>query len=214
MDVQGQISEAEKALKVLERNLREIDREKRSLELRVMTLSEDLKKAEAKRRDVRNTKEEFSAGKEFDAFQKKLVDTKRALTEKTELSTQISQGRDEKQKAFEALQTKFAELDTQRKARLAEIAKQRSGLLAQRDEYISMVDDTVFSLYERVQKIRKGNGVALVEGLVCGGCHVSIPPHTKIRLEKMEEIITCSSCSRILFPASELDSNFRAQAAS
>jgi len=202
-EIQDKMAETLKAIKSIERSLRDVDRERRGFELRVLTLQEDLKKAEAKRRDVRNTKEEFAASKEHENFQKKLVETKKALTEKTELTTQKSQQLEEKQKAVKEFEEKFQGLDETRKSRMATLQAEKDKLIAQREAHISQVDEQIFSLYERVQRIRKGNGVALVQGLVCSGCHVSIPPHTRSRLEKMEEIITCPSCSRILYLHSE-----------
>ena len=205
VQVQNALATAQKDFKNVDRAFKEIDRERRSHELRSLTLQEDVKRAESKRRDVRNTKEEFSANKEFEAFQKRVAETKKLLTERTEQAAQKTLERDEKQKVVNEFEQKLKGLEEERAKRLQSLRQEREKFLAQRDEFISKVDEDIFSLYERVQRIRKGNGIALVKGLVCGGCFVSLPPHTVHQLSKLSEIITCPSCSRILYPADELE---------
>ena len=205
--LQAKVADFKKAFLSAERIHRDLDRERRALELRTLTLQEDIKRAEARRRDVRNTKEEFAAGKEFDVAQKKLAETKKSMEDKATLLAQKQEIKDQKQKDLQEAEAKFQELDQQRQKRILEIQEEKKKWMAQRDAYIAQVDEMVFSMYERVQKLRKGNGIAIVSGLVCGGCHVSIPPHTRHRLDKLQEIITCPSCSRILFPESELQNS-------
>jgi len=201
---QSDLLEISKVVKSLDRGFKDVDRERRALELRSLTLAEDLKRAEAKRRDLRNTKEEFSANKEVDNFQKRVAETKKLLEEKTEISKQKTEARDAKQKENDELQTKVKQLEEARAKGLSDITSKIEELLKQRDQFISQVDDQVFSLYERVQKIRKGSGVALVKDSICTGCFVSLPPQTRMQLEKLTALITCPSCSRILFPQNEL----------
>lgn len=202
-EAKSSMAEAQKALRVVERSHRTVERERRSFELRLITCEEDLKRAESKRRDVRNTKEEFAASKEFESFQKKVTDTRTSLEEKTKAVAEKLAIVDEKKKAFEEVESKYKEAEGARDGRLQELKTEREKLEAQREAHIANVDKVIFSMYERVQRIRKGSGVAVVEGLVCAGCHVSIPPHMRNQLETMTEILTCPSCSRILYPSGE-----------
>ncbi|MDB5037663.1 MAG: hypothetical protein JWQ35_1191 [Bacteriovoracaceae bacterium] len=200
LDIQTKLDELQKTFKAVDRVFRDVDRDRRGLELRTLTLKDDLKRAESKRRDVRNTKEEFAANKEYEAFQRRAQENEKLLEEKQKIATEKAAARDEKQKAISELEAKLKEIDENKKTRTAELQEEIKKLEAQRAAHISVVDESVFSLYERVQRIRKGNGIALVKGLNCGGCFVAIPPQLRYRLEKMEEIITCPSCSRILYP--------------
>lgn len=200
----SKIAEATKAFQLADKAFKDADRDRRALELKNLTMTEDAKRAETKRQEVRNTKEEFSANKEVDNFRKRIHDVKAALEEKTTIAGQRNQVREEKQKALTDLQEAMKKLETDRNQRLESVRANIQTLENQRDEYISKVDEDIFSLYERVQKIRKGSGIALMDGDICQGCFVTIPPHTRLQLVRMESVITCSSCSRILFPAEEL----------
>lgn len=210
IEAETAVQESQKALKVVERAYREVERERRGFELRLITLKQDLQKAEAKRRDLKNTKEEFASGKEVEAFQRQLKDLESIISEKQshvdarkadvdDKAQQLA----EKEKALEAIQA-------DRSARIETVEKEASELEARRNEHISQVHDQLFQMYERVQKLRKGSGVAVVRGGVCTGCFVAIPPQQKSLLAKLESLMTCSSCSRILFPEQYLDDEARA----
>ncbi|TVQ79282.1 MAG: hypothetical protein EA369_04940 [Bradymonadales bacterium] len=198
------LNEAQRDLKLAEKSEREIERERRSLELRHITLQEDVKKAEVKRREVRNTKEDFSAGRELENFQKKLIEVKKMLEEKTLATEERSKLTAEKKAAVEECQKLFQEHQDQRQKELAESSNETARLMKEREGYISKVNESIFSMYERVQKLRRGSGVAIVRDSICHGCFVEIPPQTRGNLKKLNQLITCSSCSRILFPESEL----------
>jgi predicted nucleic acid-binding Zn-ribbon protein len=200
-EIQTKLDEAQKTLKNIDRVFRDVDRDRRALELRNLTLKDDIKRAEAKRRDVRNTKEEFAANKEYETFQKKAAENDKILEEKQKVASDKQTSRDVQQKIVTDLEEKLKAFEEKRRSRALELDAEIQKLEAQRDAHISLVDEDVFTLYERVQKIRRGTGIALVKGTTCSGCFVTIPPQLRHRLEKLDEIITCPSCSRILYPS-------------
>jgi predicted nucleic acid-binding Zn-ribbon protein len=201
--------QAQKELKAVEKVFRDIERERRSLELRHITLQEDVKKAEIKRREVRNTKEDFSAGKELENFQKKLIDLKKLLEEKQTKAAERSQELEEQNKRLAEIQTQFESVKAERDTQISKSSHEVASLMKDRDAHISKVNDFIFSMYERVQKLRRGSGVAIVKDGICHGCFVEIPPQTRSKLRKLNELMTCSSCSRILFPEEALTDELR-----
>lgn len=198
--LQKKVAELRRWLQTSERQMRDLEREKRGFELKLLTAQEDIKKAEAKKREVRNTKEEFSANKELENIQKRVGDLKTIAEEKSKALEQIASSRAEKEASLQTLEGELKSSEEQVKARQSELETEKRDLIAKRESFIQAVDEQIFPLYERIQKLRKGSGISIVKGLICSGCHVSIPPQLKIRLDKMEEIITCPSCSRILYP--------------
>ena len=53
--------------------------------------------------------------------------------------------------------------------------------------------------YERIRKGREGVGMVSIVGRSCGGCYSQLPPQTLIEIKKNVDIISCSSCSIMLF---------------
>lgn len=90
------------------------------------------------------------------------------------------------------------------RARTAEDQKLLQGLNQKRDGLRSGVTDTNLAHYDRVLRARKF-AIAEARDSKCQACFVMIRPQTWQELTTNEQIITCSSCGRILFydPAHE-----------
>jgi predicted nucleic acid-binding Zn-ribbon protein len=81
----------------------------------------------------------------------------------------------------------------------AEYQTELDQLLAQRAEYAKSLPPGPLSVYERVLRGREGKAVVSIEGKMCGGCQMSIVPNDFARLHRMNEIVSCRSCERILY---------------
>jgi predicted nucleic acid-binding Zn-ribbon protein len=57
----------------------------------------------------------------------------------------------------------------------------------------------VLGLYERLLEAREGIALAALEGRVCQGCYMSVPPNLVVKLTRAREIVQCSNCQRILY---------------
>lgn len=194
------LKETENDYRSAEKGFKDFDRERRSLELRNITLQEALRRAETKRKEVRNTKEEFAANKEYEGFQRKFQEADKSLKERQAQAQLRQDGVNSSKVKFDEISEKLEELKVVSTTRAAEVANERSDLVAKREAHISRVNPTIFSMYERVQKTRRGTGVAVVRGGSCTGCFVAIPPQQKSKLLQLQSLMTCPSCSRILFP--------------
>ncbi len=200
-ELQAKLEEARKAQRLADKAFKEIDRERRSLELRNLTFQEDLKRSETRKRELRNTKEEFGATKDFENLQRKMQEMTKALEEKQKIAAERQAALEQKVKILEELELAWKTSIDSEKARVLGIQESIAQLETTRAAHISLVEEEVFGIYERVQRIRRGNGIAIVNNLLCGGCFVAVPPQLAIQLEKMEQILTCPSCSRILCPS-------------
>ena len=80
---------------------------------------------------------------------------------------------------------------------LAELAEKRNGLR-------SGVGDSALAHYDRVMRQRK-SAIAEARGQKCMACFVMLRPQTWEEIRTNQQIITCSSCGRILYydPANE-----------
>ena len=84
------------------------------------------------------------------------------------------------------------------RARTAEDEKLLQGLNQKRDGLRVGVSDTNLAHYDRVLRARKF-AIAEARDSKCQACFVMIRPQTWQELTTNEQIITCSSCGRILF---------------
>jgi predicted nucleic acid-binding Zn-ribbon protein len=78
-----------------------------------------------------------------------------------------------------------------------ELAGRIGELRAARDAASGEVEPELLAHYVRIGR-RRRPVLARVREETCLGCRVKIPPQTQIELLRCEELITCSSCHRIL----------------
>ena len=61
------------------------------------------------------------------------------------------------------------------------------------------------SRYERLLKSKGDNAVVGIEHGVCGGCHMKLQQRLIVTCQAQKEIVTCSSCGRILYFTRDMD---------
>jgi predicted nucleic acid-binding Zn-ribbon protein len=138
------------------------------------------------------------------------------LKEIETLETKNSQMEDEIISLLEELdvfekgvKTKEEDLDVQRhryeedKAKMAEelnsIAEELDICARKSGEIRKKISADILRKYEQIKSATRGVAVVSVWKEVCGGCHMSIPPQLYNELQKSNVLITCPSCSRVIY---------------
>ncbi|MBL8006225.1 MAG: hypothetical protein JNJ56_01740 [Ignavibacteria bacterium] len=142
----------------------------------IESLFEEVKKKEARIKAIDNESQNFAS--DIETLEKKLEELNSDLGEK---------------------QTLLDELDEQFK-------QEETVLREKRNELTSRLSSDNISLYDRINKMHKGEATAIVRRSNCSGCFNSIPPQRVIEIRVAEKIYTCQSCGRILI-SEELTAN-------
>jgi len=104
------------------------------------------------------------------------------------------------QAEMDELEASFAEYAGNVERELAEARARKADLAEQRRARLSDdVDRSVLSLYDRLLQAREGAALARLDGNVCQGCYMSVPPNTFVRLSRGRELVQCPSFDRILY---------------
>jgi uncharacterized protein len=77
--------------------------------------------------------------------------------------------------------------------------EEREKLQARRAELTDALSANLLHIYERVRGGRGGVAVAAVRDGFCTACHVALRPQLYNEVRSTEALITCESCSRILY---------------
>lgn len=93
------------------------------------------------------------------------------------------------------------DLITQLGQREENFKKELAELQAGRAQLASAVDDSTRNRYDRLLKSKGDNVVVGIEHGVCGGCHMKLQQQLVVTCQGQKEIVTCSSCGRILYYA-------------
>jgi predicted nucleic acid-binding Zn-ribbon protein len=159
-----------------------------------------LERAERNLKHAQNQKEYETAMRETDALQKQIgafeTQTLENMTALEEVEKEI-EGRAEEintldQKRVEAV----AEFESQMEKDRADLAKVEGG----RDAVFKTLPANLAAVYNRLtQRSRDGIAVAEVVNGSCSACFMALRPQMLVEVKRGEQIITCESCTRILY---------------
>jgi len=90
-------------------------------------------------------------------------------------------------------------------AREDSLLKQASVLSVEREELASKVDEQVRGRYDRLLKTKGDNVVVGIANVTCGGCHMKVPQQLFVAAKAQTEIISCSSCGRMLYYTRDME---------
>ena len=74
-----------------------------------------------------------------------------------------------------------------------------------RAELAAAVDESTRNRYERLLKSKGDNVIVGVQHGVCGGCHMKLQQQLIVTCQAQKEIVTCSSCGRILYYTRDME---------
>lgn len=58
----------------------------------------------------------------------------------------------------------------------------------------------VLDKFQRIVRVKEGIGIVTLEGSICGGCYVSVPPQNQNFICSYLDVVYCPNCQRILCP--------------
>jgi predicted nucleic acid-binding Zn-ribbon protein len=82
--------------------------------------------------------------------------------------------------------------------RAAQLAAEMEGIKAERETLAREVDPEWLASYTRIFE-RRNLALVPIEGGVCGGCHMKLPPYALHDARKQAEMVLCTYCGRLLY---------------
>jgi uncharacterized protein len=97
------------------------------------------------------------------------------------------------------LETDLARMREQYKEHNVAAASQIGDLQGNRDELSSRIPKPLYTHYERIRKAKDGRGlVSVFRNSSCGGCYQTLPPQKINQIRRMNDLVLCEICGRIL----------------
>jgi uncharacterized protein len=196
-----EMAEHEQEIEEVKKQIEEIEAEESVLAKETDTLTQKIDKDDnLLRAGAVKTNQEYNAlAKEInDAYDK--IDKNEKTVEgdikprKTELTEKLN-----------TLNTEFEEIKTSLKEnteKLKELNKQteeeEQDLKKQREELLPKIEADDLEHYERINKVKHGDAIAIVRKGSCLGCFNSIPPQRVIEIRMADKFYHCEACGRIL----------------
>lgn len=169
-------------------------------------LRSSLDEAEQDREASERRMEEISTQREYEALEKEIKEAatreqslRKSMLAKERYCSDLEEQLED-QAALIELQEEEVRLETTKKDE--ELAKRESSLeelKKQEDELTPGIEESILYKFERIIKNKGGIGIVPVHGLVCQGCHMTLPVQMVNEARKEEEFTFCPYCSRILY---------------
>jgi uncharacterized protein len=203
--LQGRTSDAQNALEAAKNRVKQIESDRKSLELEVETKKQLITRYANQQLETRKNEEYRALAHEIDTCKAeifKIEDKEIALMEEAEVAhKQVQAGTQAAQAARKLMEDQLAQLAT----REQNLQKELAGLEANREDLAAAVDELARGRYERLMKSKGENVVVGVQHGVCGGCHMRLPPQLIVQCQAQQELVTCSNCGRILYYSRDMD---------
>lgn len=178
--------------------------ERADLEKQIAENKTYLERADRNLKHAQNSKEYETAMRETDALQKQISALETQDLEKMEEIETVEKDLAERAEEINSLESNRetalgsfdAEVEKDKKAFEEETRK--------RQEVFTTLPPQMAGIYNRLaQRSRDGVAVAAVVNGSCSACFMSLRPQMLVNVRKGDEIVTCESCSRIMYIPSE-----------
>jgi uncharacterized protein len=201
----AQAAEAQAALEAGRNRVKQLESDRKSLELEVEAKKQLIARYANQQLQTRKNEEYRALTHEIDVCKEEIFKIENA---EIELMEQAEAAQKEVLRATQGAQQARQLMDDQ----LAQLARREEHLQAElaeltqnREELSTAVDDTARSRYERLVRSKGENVVVGVQHGVCGGCHMRLPPQLLVQCQAQQELVTCSNCGRILYYTADMD---------
>jgi predicted nucleic acid-binding Zn-ribbon protein len=203
--MQAKSSAANAALDAAKLKLKQIETDRKKLELEVDAKKAQIEKYSTQQLQTKKNEEYRALSNEIETCKKAIVqleDQQIDLMEQAERgqkeSARLTQIANENKRTADAL---LSELATREET----LKKELQTLEANRNELAEAVDESVRNKYQRLLKHKGSTVVVGIQHGVCGGCHMTLSRQTVVSCCADQEIITCINCGRILYYTPDMD---------
>jgi predicted nucleic acid-binding Zn-ribbon protein len=185
--------------------VKQIESERKQLELDVDAKKAQISRYANQQLETRKNEEYKALAHEIETCKgeiNKIEDREIVLMEQAEVAQkEVARANGEANEAKKLAESQITELGQ----REENFKKELADLQQSRAELASAVDESTRSRYERLLKSKGGTAVVGIEHGVCGGCHMKLQQQLIVTAQSQKEIVTCSSCGRILYYTRDMD---------
>ena len=199
--LEAQLAASVSAVDALKQKARQVEVDRKRLELDVGTRTESISRLKTQQYQTRKNDEFQALGHEIERYENEI---RKIEDEELELMVQVDKIKadlaEEEKKAAgvrESIARQTADLDEKSKAlqsRLEELTREGA-------ELAGKIDEDLLARFERLFKSKGDAAIVAIEHGVCTGCHMKVTSATSASARAGKEIVNCENCGRILYEA-------------
>jgi len=196
---EAELEEARLLVAAKEEALSGVQVAKSELDANMATENDNIRRSETRLKDIKTQKEYQAVSREITAAKKLKAELEEQISQK---AAQLVQLKEEIAAAGESHATLAEKSAAQKRDVDAEVARIDAEIAKIRKEREATEKEIPAALMNRYRMLReKRQGLAVVEARdgYCLGCNMNLPPQLYNNLLKVNELITCPHCQRVLF---------------
>ena len=198
-NLEAQLAASRASVEVLKQRARQVEMDRKKLELDVGTRTETISRLKTQQYQTRKNEEFRAIGHEIERYENEIRKIEDEELELMVLADKVkAELAEEEQKAAavkDSTTRQTADLDEKSQA----LDGQLQGLTKERSELAGQIDEDLLALFERLFESKGDAAVVAVEHGVCTGCHMKVTIATAARVKAAKEIVSCENCGRILY---------------
>jgi uncharacterized protein len=197
--LESQLAESVASLEAIKHKARQVEVDRKKLELDVGTRNESINRLKTQQYQTRKNDEFQAMGHEIQRYEdeiRKLEDQELELMDQGDkLRVEVTAEEKKAAATKDSVSRQMNDLGEKSKAletRLQELAKERK-------ELAEKMDEDLLGRFERLFASKGDSAIVAIEHGVCTGCHMKLTIATVKAAEGGKEIISCEQCGRILY---------------
>jgi predicted nucleic acid-binding Zn-ribbon protein len=124
---------------------------------------------------------------------------RKSLLAKEKYFSELQEQLEEHEQLME-IQEEEVKTETEKKdSLLSQKDQELNDLKKQEDSLTPGIDESILFKFERIIKNKAGVGIVPIHGMVCQGCHMTLPIQFVNEVRKGDDFRFCPYCSRVLY---------------
>jgi uncharacterized protein len=197
--LESQLAASAAGVDALKQKARQVEIERKKLELDVGTRTESILRLKTQQYQTRKNDEFQALGHEIERYEneiRKLEDQELELMiEADKLKGEVEGAEKSASATKDTISRQLTDLETKSKA----LGSQQQELETEREALATQIDADLLDQFERLFNSKGDAAVVAVEHGVCTGCHMKVTTATASRVKAGKEIVSCENCGRILY---------------
>jgi uncharacterized protein len=197
--LESQLAATVAGFESLKQKGRQIEVERKKLELDVGTRNESIARLKTQQYQTRKNDEFQAIGHEIERYGneiQKLEDQELELMiEADKVKSELEAADKSARATKDSISRQLTDLETKSKA----LGSQQQELETEREALASKIDADLLDQFERLFNSKGDAAIVAVEHGVCTGCHMKVTTATAARVKAGKEIVSCEQCGRILY---------------
>ena len=199
--LESQLAASAAGVDALKQKARQVEIERKRLELDVGTRTESVSRLKTQQYQTRKNDEFQALGHEIGRYENeigKLEDQELELMiEADKLKGELEAAENSARATKDTISRQLTDLETKSKA----LGAQQQELETERETLAAHIDPDLLDQFERLFNSKGDAAVVAVEHGVCTGCHMKVTTATAAGVKAGKEIVSCENCGRILYLA-------------